>query len=124
MLKNFLFIGLGGALGSMLRYGCGLLIGSKIFPLSTLLINISGSFIIGLVIAYSLKNAAFTDNWKLFLATGLCGGFTTFSAFSFENLQLFENEKFGMLAIYLASSVLFGIAAVWAGYKVINLVTN
>ena len=124
MLRNFLFIGLGGALGSMLRFGCSLLIGSKSFPLSTLLINITGSLIIGAVIAYSLKNETFNDNWKLFLATGICGGFTTFSAFSFENFQLFENEKFGLLALYIFASVLLGIAGVWMGFKLINLVTD
>ncbi len=124
MLRNFIFIGLGGALGSMLRFGCSLLIGSKTFPFSTLLINITGSIIIGAVIAYSLKNETFSDNWKLFLATGICGGFTTFSSFSFENLQLFENGKFGMLAIYIGASVLLGIAGVWTGFKLINLVTN
>ncbi len=124
MLRNFLLIGLGGALGSMLRFGASLLIGSKTFPLATFLINITGSFIIGVVIAYSLKHASFSDNWKLFLATGLCGGFTTFSAFSFENMQLFENGKFGLLAIYITGSLLLGIAAVWAGFKLITLVTN
>jgi CrcB protein len=124
VLRNFIFIGLGGALGSMLRFGCSLLIGSKTFPFSTLLINITGSIIIGAVIAYSLKNETFSDNWKLFLATGICGGFTTFSSFSFENLQLFENGKFGMLAIYIGASVLLGIAGVWTGFKLINLVTN
>jgi len=124
MIRNFLLVGMGGALGSMLRYGSGLLIGPKPFPLATLLINITGSFIIGVVMAYGLKNEAFADNWKLFLATGICGGFTTFSAFSLDNLQLFQNGKFGMFTLYITSSVLLGIAAVWVGFKLINLVTN
>ena len=111
-------------MGSMLRFGSSLLIGAKSFPFSTLLINITGSFIIGVVIAYSLKNGAFSDNWKLFLATGICGGFTTFSAFSFENLQLLENGKFGMFAVYITGSVLLGIAAVWMGFKLVNLLTT
>ena len=123
MIRNFLLIGVGGALGSMLRYGVALLIGTRQFPLSTLLINITGSFIIGIVIAFSLKNEAFAHNWKLFLATGLCGGFTTFSAFSAENLLLLQNGKLLMPALYISFSVLLGIAAVWLGFKLINLVT-
>ncbi|MBC7887398.1 MAG: fluoride efflux transporter CrcB [Ferruginibacter sp.] len=123
-MRDFLLIGLGGAMGSMLRYGTGLLVGSKPFPLTTLLINVSGSLIIGLVMAYSLKNQAFAANWKLFLATGICGGFTTFSAFSLENLQLVDNGKFGMFAVYIAASVLLGLIAVWMGFKLISLVTD
>jgi CrcB protein len=120
MIRNVLLIGLGGAIGSMLRYGTSWLVGPKNFPLATLLVNITGSFIIGLVMAYCLKNESFSANWKLFLATGICGGFTTFSAFSMENLQLLQNEKFGMAACYTASSLLFGLVAVWAGFKLIN----
>lgn len=124
MIKNFLLVGLGGALGSMLRYGSALLIGPKIFPLATLLINIAGSFIIGLVIALALRNETFAGNGKLFLATGICGGFTTFSAFSMDNLQLIENGKYGLFAIYIAASVLLGIVAAWLGFKCIGLVMD
>ncbi|MEO6731002.1 MAG: fluoride efflux transporter CrcB [Ferruginibacter sp.] len=124
MIRNFLLIGFGGALGSMLRYGTGLFIGVKPFPLATFLINITGCFIIGMVMAYGLKSEVFTNNWKLFLATGICGGFTTFSAFSLENLQLFQNGKFGMFAIYITASVLLGIAAVWMGFKLISITTD
>ena len=117
MIRNFLLIGLGGALGSMLRYGTGILIGQRNFPVATLLINIIGSFIIGIVMAYSLRNEAFSANWKLFLATGICGGFTTFSAFTLENLQLLQNGKFGICGLYITCSLLFGIVAVWMGFK-------
>lgn len=122
MIRNFLLVGLGGALGTMLRYGTGLVIGSKNFPLATLLINVIGSFVIGIVIAYSLRSESFAVNWKLFLATGICGGFTTFSAFSFENLQLLQNGKFAMFALYIAGSLLLGLLAVWAGYKIFETI--
>ena len=122
MIRNFLLIGLGGAFGSMLRYGSALLIGPKPFPLAILLINITGSFIIGLVMAGSLRNEVFAANWKLFLATGICGGFTTFSAFSLDNLLLLESGKFWLFALNIAGSVLLGIAAVWMGFKTIDLV--
>lgn len=83
-----------------------------------------GSFIIGLVMGASIKYTVFPADWKLFLATGICGGFTTFSAFSLDNLQLLENGKPWFFAINVAASVLLGIAAVWLGYKSINLVTS
>lgn len=123
MIRNFLLIGIGGGIGSMLRYGASLLVGQKTFPLATLLINIIGSFIIGLVIAAALKQDI-NNNWKLFLATGICGGFTTFSAFSLENLQLLQNERYGLFVLYLALSIVGGLAAVWCGFKLIQLQTN
>lgn len=121
MIRNFLLIGLGGALGTMLRFGTSLLIGIKSYPLATLLVNVVGSFIIGLVMAYSLKSDAFALNWRLFLATGLCGGFTTFSAFSLENLLLLQNGKLGLFALYAGGSLFLGIAAVWAGFKIMAI---
>ncbi|MEO6230370.1 MAG: fluoride efflux transporter CrcB [Ferruginibacter sp.] len=121
MIRSFLLIGLGGALGTMLRFGTSLLIGFKSYPLATLLVNVAGSFIIGLVMAYSLKSDSFALNWRLFLATGLCGGFTTFSAFSLENLLLLQNGKLGLFVLYAVGSLVLGIAAVWAGFKIIAI---
>jgi CrcB protein len=119
MIKQFLLVGLGGALGTILRFAANLLYNNRSFPVTTLLINITGSFVIGMVIAFSIKNEA-SDNWKLFLATGLCGGFTTFSAFSFENLQLLQNGKFMISLMYILGSMLLGILAAWLGYKLIH----
>ena len=121
MFKNFLLVGLGGALGSMLRYAAYLLITAKNFPFATLSVNIIGSFIIGLVLALSLKDENFLNNWKLFLATGICGGFTTFSAFSAENVVLLQSEKYLLALTYIAVSIIAGIGATWLGF---NLVTN
>lgn len=120
MIKDFLMVGIGGAIGSMLRYGTNLAIGSKIFPLSTLLINIIGSFAIGLFFGISMKNEAIAANWKLFFISGICGGFTTFSAFSLENMQLLINGKYGLFALYIIASILLGLAAVIAGYRLIH----
>lgn len=120
LLKNFLLVGLGGALGSMLRYGTYLLFPVKEFPLATLLVNIAGSFIIGLVIALGIKDESFQNNWKLFLATGICGGFTTFSAFSAENMALLQSGKHLLTLLYIAASIIAGIAAAWLGFKLIH----
>ncbi len=118
-MKEFLLVGAGGAIGSMLRHGSNMLVGNRPFPYATFSINIIGSFAIGLVLGYCLKNDS-AANWKLFLATGICGGFTTFSAFSYENLLLLQNGKIIATLLYIAGSVMFGIAAAWLGYKIFN----
>ena len=120
MIKNLLLVGLGGGIGSMLRYATGVLINTKYFPWSTLTVNIIGSFIIGVVFAISVKDESFLNNWKIFVATGICGGFTTFSAFSLENLNLLQSGKYSMAAIYIIVSIVLGIVAAFAGYKIIT----
>ena len=121
MIKNFLLIGLGGGIGSICRYSASLLFLNKSFPVVTLLVNIAGSFIIGMVAAYALKNEWFAANWKLFLATGICGGFTTFSAFSLENLQLLQEGKYLWSFFYIATSIVLGLTATFFGYKLMLL---
>jgi CrcB protein len=119
MIKNLLLVGLGGGIGSMLRYGSSLLIQSKLFPYATLAVNITGSFIIGIVFAMSIKEEALLNNWKLFLATGICGGFTTFSAFSLENMGLLQSGKYGMALTYIFLSIILGIGATFLGYLLV-----
>jgi len=121
MIKNLLLVGLGGGIGSMLRYLVWYAFKSTEFPVPTFIVNIVGSLAIGMVIGLSLKEPAISGNWKLFLATGICGGFTTFSAFSMENLQLIIDGKFLQSVFYITLSLFLGIAAAWGGFK---LVTN
>ena len=106
MIKNLFIVGLGGGIGSMIRYAASLLMNTKLFPYATFSVNIIGSFIIGLVFALSIKETGITNNWKLFLSTGICGGFTTFSAFSLENMGLLQSGKIGLAFIYIALSTL------------------
>ena len=90
----------------------------KTFSLTLpLVVNITGSFIIGIVFALSIKEAGLSNNWKLFLATGICGGFTTFSAFSLENMGLLQSGKYGMAFTYIALSIVLGIVATFLGYQ-------
>jgi fluoride exporter len=117
MIKNILLIGLGGGIGSITRYVASLVIKSKTFPFATLTVNLIGSFIIGLVFAISIKQEGMEDNWKLFLITGVCGGFTTFSAFSLENVQLLQSGKTGIALAYIIVSMVLGIAATFLGYQ-------
>lgn len=118
MIKNLLLVGLGGGIGSMLRFGTALLINNKLFPYATFAVNIIGSFIIGVVFALSLKEVLSHD-WKLFLAAGICGGFTTFSAFSLENMGLLQSGKYVIALTYIIVSVVLGIVAAFLGYQLI-----
>ena len=120
MIKSFLFVGLGGSIGAMLRYFITIVWKTGNFPLHTLLINILGCLFIGIVFALSEKTNFITENAKLFLATGICGGFTTFSAFSLENFQLLKTGEFLTAGFYILTSVVACIMATFIGFKIIN----
>ncbi len=120
MLKNIILVGLGGAAGSMLRYAFSVWFKHASFPLATFLVNIIGSFVIGLVFAYALRSESFAINWRLFLAAGICGGFTTFSAFSLESMSLLQQQRIGMFFLYVFGSVMLGLAAAWLGYSLMK----
>src|SRR5690349_11304742 len=99
MIKQALLVGLGGGIGSMARYLTSLVISVHAFPLATFIVNITGSFIIGCVMGLA-KNGDVNVNWTLFLATGICGGFTTFSALSAENLSMLQNGRYALPLLY------------------------
>ena len=116
-IKEILFVGIGGFLGSAARYGVYLAVarctGSS-FPFGTLAVNIIGSFIIGLVVVL-LQDAHYL--WRLFLMVGIIGGFTTFSAFSHETLVLFNNNQVFYALLNIALNVIICLACVFAGFK-------
>ncbi len=116
MLRNFILVGLGGMVGSVLRYLAAVLIKHPSFPLSTFIVNFAGSFIIAAVLGISLKNQVFDQNWRVFLTTGVCGGFTTFSTFSVESFQLLQQQRYATFALYIGLSLVAGIAAVFSGF--------
>ena len=118
MLKNILLVGLGSSIGGMLRYVISLVIKNNSFPYATLTVNIIGSFCIGLIFAFSIKEYSLSDEIRLFFATGICGGFTTFSAFSLENIQLIKSTNYSIAFLYITLSILLRIAAVFAGYTI------
>lgn len=117
MLKNFILVAIGGAIGSMLRFGMFNLIKQHQFPWATFIVNMAGSFVIGFLLGHAIKDIRFENNWKIFLSTGICGGFTTFSAFSLENLQMLQQGKYFLSAFYIVTSLLGGIVAAWLGFK-------
>lgn len=117
MLQHFFLVGIGGAIGAMCRFAV-----YKIFPGAesywvTLAINILGSFIIGIILGFATTTTSSPENIKFLLATGFCGGFTTFSAFSAENMELLIHQKYIKAFVYSAISVCTGIAACFVGYK-------
>ena len=120
MLRNFLWVGLGGGMGAMLRFLISVIFKSNAFPVYTMLINITGSLCIGMIFAATLKNEHFPEYIKFFLAVGLCGGFTTFSAFSLENMLLIRSGNYFTSVIYILASVCACIIATFAGFKLIN----
>ncbi|MBC7867059.1 MAG: fluoride efflux transporter CrcB [Gloeobacteraceae cyanobacterium ES-bin-316] len=120
MLKNLLLVAAGGSIGAVLRYAVLFFVKNQPFPFATLLINLAGSFILGIIMAWSFKNEQSSEGVKLFLATGICGGFTTFSGFTSENLNLLQAGKYSLAFVYCTASVVAGIAAAWLGFKFLN----
>lgn len=109
----FLMVGIGGGLGAMCRHFSALMINrfwQNSFPLATFSINILGSFLIGILSAWLLPKIGSNMLLKYLLITGFCGGYTTFSTFSIENLQLLQDGKFFTLLLYISSSIILGIA--------------
>jgi len=124
MLKNILIVGLGGGLGSILRYLTSVVTARYymgIFPWATFTVNILGCIIIGFLIGLSDRSEIINPELKLLLITGFCGGYTTFSTFSSENLFLFSNGLYGILATYILSSILLGLLGVLLGSTLARL---
>ena len=121
-MKSFLLVFLGGGLGSSLRYLATIAMNqySKVLPFGTFTVNILGCLLIGLILGYAQKENTLTSNQILLLATGFCGGFTTFSAFANENLELIKNGEIFNFSFYTIGSVLIGILAIYIGFYLTN----
>ncbi|MDF2381059.1 fluoride efflux transporter CrcB [Nostoc ellipsosporum NOK] len=119
-MRYLLLVGLGGGLGSMARYLCQRWMAiyyPHSFPFGTFIVNITGCFLIGLLWGLSLRPNGLNEGWRLFFMTGICGGFTTFSAFSMESLQLLRAEKTGLFMLYVVCSVILGLVATLAAFR-------
>ncbi len=122
-MRTLLLIGLGGGIGSIFRYVTTVLIEkyyASIFPLATFLVNISGCLIIGITMGWLEKYQLMNSNIKWFLVTGFCGGFTTFSAFGYENIRMLQNGNIGMAFLYTGGSIILGLGSVWLGFCLVK----
>jgi CrcB protein len=120
MIKNVLLTGLGGGIGSMARYlfqRWATAIYPHHFPWGTFGVNLIGCLLIGLFWGISFKSFESNESWKLFLMVGLCGGFTTFSAFTLEGIGLIREQRLALFFSYVAASVVSGLLATYIGMR-------
>lgn len=122
MLQSIIAVGIGGFVGSIFRYLISHYINistHSTFPFGTLTVNVVGSFLIGIIIAAALEGDL-NKSMRLLLATGFCGGFTTFSSFSYEFFSLLQHEQTGYAFLYAIASFILGLAFVWLGFYLIK----
>ena len=123
MIKNLLIVGFGGAGGSMLRYAVQKVFNvhsAAAFPTGTLLVNIAGCFLIGVLWSVVSRSLSWNEEMKLLLMTGFCGGFTTFSAFTLEGIGLLKENKTSLFIIYVTASVVGGLLATLIGIRIVK----
>jgi CrcB protein len=124
MLRILIAIGLGGCAGSILRWLTSRWLSAWVvasFPLGTFVVNILGCFCLGLLYGWSERGHLLSEEWRLFLTVGLCGGFTTFSTFAGENVLMLRDGAFLYAALYIGLSVVAGLLAVYGGMYLTKL---
>jgi CrcB protein len=120
---NYLLVFIGGGLGSTLRHIINMITPRVLgtgFPYHTFIINITGSIVMGLIAGYLAFKGEASQPWRLFLMTGILGGYTTFSAFSLDAALLYERGEIGLALFYVLGSVLFSIAGLFAGLALVR----
>ena len=123
MIKSFLIVGIGSFIGGTLRYGLSTLMKQvchQKFPWGTLMVNLLGCLVIGVLFGLFNKYSSVSSPWCLLLTTGLCGGFTTFSTFANESIQMLQQGNIGGFIGYVATSIIAGISLVALGYWIIK----
>ena len=120
---GYLIVFLGGGIGAALRHGVNLsaarMLGTH-FPYGTIAVNVAGSLAMGLLAGYFAFKSGLPQHWQLFFTTGILGGFTTFSAFSLDAALLYERGAFALAALYVVTSVVASIAALFVGLAIIR----
>jgi CrcB protein len=125
-VTGYILVFIGGGLGSTLRHTINMvsarLLGTA-FPYHTFIINITGSTVMGVIAGYLAFKGGASQPWRLFLMTGILGGYTTFSAFSLDAAMLYEKGELGLAALYVAGSVVLSIAGLFAGLALVRHLT-
>lgn len=115
---KYIIVGIGGAFGSALRFWVGSYIGGRFgsrFPYGTFVINVTGSFLIGLILTILADKTQWSTNWRYLIPIGFIGGYTTFSTFEYETFRLFQDGQMMSAALNVGLSVVVGFVGVWAG---------
>lgn len=123
MLRLIMIVGTGGFIGTVLRYLLSRYIqeqSTSSFPLGTFLVNVAGCFLIGIFYGLAERGSLMSAEWRLFLTVGICGGFTTFSTFSGDNLALLRGSEFLYFGLYAGLSVFLGLLATYLGNTLIK----
>lgn len=121
MIKQLLLVGIGGFTGSIFRYLTYLWVDKRFegaFPLATFSVNIIGSFFLGLLYGAAVRSDLISQDLRLLLGVGICGSYTTFSTFAFENLGLLEQKDFVTTSYYISGSLILGLLAAYGGYSI------
>lgn len=124
-MRDVAIVALGGAIGAAARYAFGTWMVERTgatFPWHTMLINVSGAFLIGVLMAMSLDKGVVPGNWRLFLGTGILGGFTTFSTLSYESIALMERGLYAAGLLNMFGSGVAGLVAAWLGIVVVRAI--
>ena len=123
MLRTLFLIALGGGMGSVLRYLTSMFIQkyyASVFPLATLVTNVIGCLFIGIIMGILEKNQLTNVAIKWLLVTGFCGGYTTFSAFGYENVSLLQSQNSDLAFLYISASMILGLFSVWLGLTIVK----
>jgi CrcB protein len=124
-MLNYILVSAGAAIGGALRYGLSSYIHknqSIIFPYGTLIVNVLGSFVLGIIMFYLSEKDFIGSEFRLFLTVGLCGGFTTFSTFSYETLMLFRDSEIGLAFYNIALNLVLSLLGIYIAYLISKMI--